>query len=88
MIHQLWWTADQIDYDDLGQQLGIEVITVSSILQPPGCVVPYHRDTFFQISWGSNFSKVRRRDFIGVMYLEDGGRRRPNVLKYFKRPVV
>jgi hypothetical protein len=50
MIHQLWWDNTQIDYQDLGTQLGIEIITVSSILQPPGCVVPYHRDTFFQIS--------------------------------------
>ena len=50
IIHQLWWDNTQIDYQDLGTQLGMEIITVSSILQPPGCVVPYHRDTFFQIS--------------------------------------
>jgi hypothetical protein len=50
LIHQLWWTADQLDYAELGRQLGMEVITVSSILQPPGCVVPYHRDTFYQIN--------------------------------------
>lgn len=48
-IHQLWWTPDEIDFDDLGQQLGMDVITVSSIKQPPGCVIPYHRDTFYQI---------------------------------------
>ena len=28
----------------------MEVITVSSICQPPGCIVPLHRDTFYQIS--------------------------------------
>ena len=50
MIHQLWWDNTQIDYQELGMQLEMEVITVSSILQSPGCVVPYHRDTFFQIS--------------------------------------
>lgn len=50
IIHQLWWTADQVDFDRIGQQLGIEVITVSSIKQPPGCVIPLHRDTFYQIS--------------------------------------
>jgi hypothetical protein len=49
LIHQLWWGKNQIDYDNLGQQLGMEVITVSTIKQPPGCVVPFHRDTFFQI---------------------------------------
>lgn len=49
-IHQLWWTNEQIDYQDMGRQLGMEIITVSSILQPPGCVIPLHRDTFFQIN--------------------------------------
>lgn len=48
-IHQLWWTADQIDFDNLGKQLGMDVITVSSIKQDPGCMIPYHRDTFFKI---------------------------------------
>lgn len=50
LIHQLWWNNTQIDFEDIGQQLSMEVITVSSILQPPGCVVPLHRDTFFQIN--------------------------------------
>lgn len=49
-IHQLWWTADQIDFNEIGRQLDMEVITVSSILQPPGCVIPLHRDTFYQIN--------------------------------------
>jgi hypothetical protein len=69
MIHQLWWTADQIDYRDLGQQLGMEVITVSSILQPPGCVVPYHRDTFFQIS--QRYPDRKELKIRANMYLED-----------------
>ena len=50
IIHQLWWDNTQLDFDDLGRQLGMEIITVSSIQQPPGCVVPLHRDTFFQIT--------------------------------------
>jgi hypothetical protein len=50
VIHQLWWTAEQIDYRDIGEQLGVEVVTVSTILQPPGGVIPLHRDTFYQIS--------------------------------------
>lgn len=49
-IHQLWWDESQINYKELGEKLGIEVVTVSSILQPPGCTVPLHRDTFYQIS--------------------------------------
>jgi hypothetical protein len=50
VIHQLWWSKDQIDYAELEKQLNIEVVTVSSILQEPGCSIPYHRDTFFQIN--------------------------------------
>jgi hypothetical protein len=50
VIHQLWWTRDQVDYEEIGRQLDMEVITVSTILQPPGCVVPLHKDTFYQIN--------------------------------------
>ena len=50
LIHQLWWDNTQIDYKELGDQLGIDVITVSTICQPPGNVVPIHRDTFYQIN--------------------------------------
>ena len=49
-INQLWWTPDQLDFDDIGNQLGMEVVTISSIRQHPGCVIPWHRDTFYQIN--------------------------------------
>lgn len=49
-IQQLWFNDGQVDYADLGRQLGMEVITVSTILQPPGNVITMHRDTFFQIN--------------------------------------
>jgi hypothetical protein len=49
-INQLWWTDQDLDFQDIGQQLGMEVITVSSIRQRPGCVIPWHRDTFYQIN--------------------------------------
>lgn len=48
-IHQLWWDRDQIDFENIGKQLGMEVVTVSSIRQPPGSIIPYHQDSFFQI---------------------------------------
>ena len=50
IIHQLWWSQDDIDFAEIGSQLGMEVITVSSICQPPGCVIPLHRDTFYLIN--------------------------------------
>lgn len=49
-IHQLWWDRDQLDWDELGQQLGIEVVSVSSIRQDPGNMIPYHRDMFHKIT--------------------------------------
>lgn len=48
-INQIWWGADDLDFAEIGRQLGMEVVTVSTIRQPPGCVIPYHRDTFYRI---------------------------------------
>ena len=50
VIQQLWYTDTMVDFEDLGKQLNMEVITVSSILQPPGNTIALHRDTFFQIN--------------------------------------
>jgi hypothetical protein len=47
---QLWWSEQQVDYEYIGSQLGIDVITVSTIKQPPGCVIPLHKDTFYRIN--------------------------------------
>lgn len=49
-IHQLWWTAEDLDFASLGRMLDMEVVTVSTICQPPGNTVPLHRDSFFQIN--------------------------------------
>lgn len=49
-IHQLWWDSTQLDFDEIGRQLGIDVITISSIRQDPGNVIPYHRDQFKKMS--------------------------------------
>lgn len=69
MIHQLWWDKTQVDFDYLGQQLGMEVVTVSTIMQPPGCVVPYHRDTFFQIN--QRFPDRQDPKVRANIYIED-----------------
>ena len=69
LIRQLWWTSEQIDFDELGKKLGIEVVTVSSILQPPGNSIPVHRDTFFQIK--KAFPNDTRLKVRANMYLED-----------------
>lgn len=69
LIHQLWWDNTQLDFADIEQQLGMEIITVSSILQPPGGIIPLHRDTFFQINkLYPNRTELKVRANI---YLED-----------------
>lgn len=68
-IHQLWWGPEDIDYRELENQLGIEVITVSTIKQPPGNVVPIHRDTFFQIN--QRFSDRNQSKVRANIYMQD-----------------
>ena len=68
-IHQLWWDDTQLDFVNIGEQLGMEVVTVSSILQPPGNVIPWHRDTFFQIN--KRFPDDTRTKVRANVYLED-----------------
>lgn len=48
-IHQLWWTKEQLDFKSIGQELGMTVCTVSSIIIPPGSVIPLHQDTFHKL---------------------------------------
>jgi hypothetical protein len=69
LIHQLWWTDQQVDYAELGKQLDMEVVTVSTILQPPGCVVPLHRDTFYLIN--QKYPNKPQPKVRANIYLED-----------------
>jgi hypothetical protein len=68
-IQQLWFDEGDVDYIELGNQLGMEVITVSSILQPPGNVITLHRDTFFQIN--KQYPDETRTKIRANIYLED-----------------
>lgn len=68
-IRQLWWNDTDVDFELFGTQLGMEVITVSSILQPPGNTIPIHRDTFFQIN--KRFPNDSRLKVRANIYLEE-----------------
>ena len=48
-IHQLWWDRNTLDFDNLEDQLGMEIVSVSSIRQDPGNCIPYHRDMFYRV---------------------------------------
>lgn len=49
-ISQKFWDNDTIDFKSIGEQLNIDVVSISSILQPPGNIIPIHNDTFFKIN--------------------------------------
>jgi hypothetical protein len=68
-IQQLWFNSDHIDYTALSAKLGIEIVTVSSILQPPGNVITMHRDTFFKIK--NMYPDDTRKKVRANIYLED-----------------
>ena len=69
VIQQLWYTEDQVDYKELGQKLGMEVVTISAILQPPGNVIALRRDTFFQIN--KKYPDDKRTKVRANIYLQD-----------------
>ena len=69
LIRQLWFDETQVDYKEFERQLGIEVVTVSTVLQPPGNVIPIHRDTFFQIN--KRYPDDKRLKVRANMYLQD-----------------
>lgn len=68
-IHQLWWKAEDIDFQELENQLGIEVITVSTVKQPPGNIIPIHRDIFFQIN--QRYPEKTETKVRANIYMED-----------------
>ena len=39
IINQLWWDAADIPIRDLEKQLGMKILTIASIRQPPGQVI-------------------------------------------------
>jgi len=69
VIQQLWYTEDQIDFKELGKQLNMEVVSISSILQPPGNVIALHRDTFFKIK--TKYPNDKRTKVRANIYLEN-----------------
>ena len=62
-IYQKWWLEGELDFNEIGNQLGMKVYTISSILLPPGNNIPWHTDTFV------NMSKLLpdRNDFVRAM---------------------
>ena len=66
-IHQKFFDRDEVDYELLGKQTGIDVKSVSVIKQEPGNIIPKHRDMFYKIEQTYPFRqeiKVRANIFL------------------------
>ena len=68
-IYQTWFDKTEIDFDSIGKQLDMDVITVSCIKQPPGQIIPWHRDTFYQIK--KRFPEDTRPRVRANIFLQD-----------------
>ena len=49
-IEQVWWDDSQVDFELIGSQLNMLVVSVSSIQQRPGMLIPTHQDSFHKVS--------------------------------------
>lgn len=73
LFYQKFFNDSEINFKELGEQLGIEAITVSMIKQPPGMINPLHRDTFYQINKKfPNDSRLKVRANIQLLDWKDG----------------
>lgn len=68
-ISQIWWNNTKINFDSLEQQLNMKIVTISTIKQEPGNVIPVHRDTFYQIK--KRFPNDKRIKVRANIHLED-----------------
>ncbi len=48
-LQQLWWSDNDLDYEYIGSCLNMKVVTVSSLKQNPGNVIPLHIDAFYRL---------------------------------------
>lgn len=69
IINQVWWDDSVEKYQHLGDQLGIEIKTISTIKQDPGQTNPVHLDMFYKIR--KNYPDETRTIVRANIYLED-----------------
>jgi len=48
-MKQILWDLTEIEVDRLSKNLNMEILSVTSIMQPPGSIIPPHVDSFFQL---------------------------------------
>jgi len=67
-IHQIWWDDETIK-TNLGNLLGIDVVSVSTIEQPCGQTITIHQDFFYKIK--EQFPEDTRTHVRANIFLED-----------------
>tara|TARA_R100001377_G_C3177337_1_gene105282 strand:- start:501 stop:1058 length:558 start_codon:yes stop_codon:yes gene_type:complete len=68
-IHQKFFGRGEVNYELLGKQTGIGVVSVSVIKQEPGNIIPKHKDMFFKIK--EQFPKSNAELVRANIFLED-----------------
>lgn len=68
-IHQKFFERSEVDYEELGKQTNIEVVSVSVIKQEPGNIIPKHRDMFHKIT--TAFPDRKEMKVRANIFLED-----------------
>ena len=68
-IHQKFFDRDEVDYEELGKQTNMEVVSVSVIKQEPGNIIPKHRDMFHKIT--TEFPDRKSMKVRANIFLED-----------------
>lgn len=70
-IHQKFFERSDVDYEELGKQTGIGVMSVSVIKQEPGNIIPIHRDMFHKIKSVYPFKANAHKCVRANIFLED-----------------
>lgn len=68
IIHQLWW-HDESMKQELGKQLNMDVVSISTIEQPCGQTITIHQDFFYKIK--TQFPDDTRTKVRANIFLED-----------------
>ena len=67
-MKQLVWNLEEVDTESLAKLLKMEIASISSIMQPPGSIIPVHVDSFFQLK--KNFPN-RPNPVRALIFMQD-----------------
>lgn len=68
-FYQKFFEKSEINFDALGNQVGVEPISISMIKLPPGMITILHRDTFYRIN--KDYPDDSRMRVRANIFLED-----------------